>query len=103
MAKTPRRKPPKSHGQINLSQAVSNYGIGSVCELRSFFQGKAKLNSAMIAGLDWWESDTLNRISEPTLAKSLNVKYLREPPIEEDDEGRLESNTSSQISKMACL
>lgn len=89
MAKAAKKTPPRSHGQINLGQAVSSYGIGAVCELRSFYQAKAKLNSAMIAGLDWWKDDELNRISEPTLAKSLNVRYLREPPIQiqEEDEG----------------
>jgi hypothetical protein len=78
---------PRSHGQINLSQAVSNYGVGAVCELRSFFEAKAKLNSVMIAGQDWWVTKDLKRISEPTLAKSLNVKYLVEPPLQDDDEG----------------
>ena len=41
----------------------------------------------MIAGQDWWVTKDLKRISEPTLAKSLNVKYLVEPPLQDDDEG----------------
>ena len=87
MAKNAKKSPPRSHGQINVSQAVSSYGIGAICELRSFFQTKAKLNSAMIAGLEWWKRGDLMKISEPTLAKSLGVRQLLQPPVQEEEEG----------------
>ncbi len=82
-----KRKPPKPNGKINLSQTVSTYGIGSICELRSFRDGSASLNSVMILGLDWWKDQDLREIHEPTLAKSLGVKYLREPPVLGEDDG----------------
>lgn len=74
----------QSHGEINLSQAVSTYGIGAICELRSFRGKSAGLNSAMILGLDWWDTKPLRRIPEPTLAKSLGVRELLEPPTKRD-------------------
>lgn len=80
-----KKRPPPTHGEINLSQTVSTYGIGSVCELRAFRGSSAGLNSAMILGLDWWDTKRLRKISEPTLAKSLGVRDLLEAPIVTDD------------------
>ncbi len=82
-----KKKPPKPNGKINLSQAVSTYGIGSICELRSFRGGSSSLSSVMIVGLDWWKDRDLREIHEPTLANSLGVRFLREPPVQNDEEG----------------
>jgi len=84
---TEKKTPPKPHGKINLSQAVSTYGTGAICELRSFRGSSASLNSVMITGLEWWRDHDLREIHEPTLAKSLGVRYLREPPVEDEEEG----------------
>ena len=66
-----RKTPPGPHGKINLSQAVSTYGAGAICELRSFRGASAGLNSVMIAGLDLWRAQDLPEIREPVLANSL--------------------------------
>ena len=68
------------HGKIQSGQAVTTYGVGSICDLST----RGGVNSGIIAGLDFWPTEKANEVYEPSLAKSLGVKKLFSPPIGED-------------------
>ena len=68
------------HGKIQSSQAVTTFGIGSICDLSV----KGGVNSGIIAGLDDWPTKPENEIYEPSLAKALGVNKLYAPPEGED-------------------
>lgn len=82
-----RRKAPKKkypEGQINLSQSINIFGIGSMLEIRSQRGQQTRTSSAIVSGLDFWQADKLPTISEPDLCKLLNVDELKSPASEDD-------------------
>jgi MrfA Zn-binding domain len=80
---------PDRYGKIGRSQIVSTYGVGSIYELRTSFQGHQTLDSVMIAGLDEWnyfvDKGKYPKIREQQLEKSLGVSFFVGAPRAEDE------------------
>ena len=59
-------------GKLRPSQAVTQYGPGSLVDLPSL--------SMVVAGIDDWDTTTARRVEEPRLAAKLEVDFFRRAP-----------------------
>lgn len=71
----------KAVGQVGASQVVSSFGVGSIYEVRSAAgNGTLIVHSVMLSGLEFWPLDPAGHLYEPSLQRSLGVRYFRRPP-----------------------
>ena len=64
---------PTRAGRLRPSQAVTQYGPGSLVDLPSL--------SMVVSGIDDWDTSTARRVEEPRLAAKLDVEFFRQPPF----------------------
>ena len=64
---------PTRAGKLRPSQAVTQYGPGSLVDLPSM--------SMVVGGIDDWDTSTARRVEEPRLAAKLDVAFFRRPPF----------------------
>ncbi len=64
---------PTRAGRLRPSQAVTQYGPGSLVDLPSL--------SMVVSGIDDWDTSTARRVEEPRLAAKLDVAFFRQPPF----------------------
>lgn len=60
-------------GEIRPSQLITTFGPGAIVDLPNM--------SAIVAGIDFWETKFCAPISEPRLQAKLGVKQFRTPPM----------------------
>jgi len=63
--------------EIQRSQLITTYGIGSIFNALNY--------SVIIAGMNHWDIDKTELITEDRLQKKHNVKYLRQPKVIQDN------------------
>ncbi|MHB9145735.1 MAG: DrmB family protein [Symbiobacteriia bacterium] len=63
----------KRIGEIRPSQLITTFGPGAIVDLPN--------TSAIVAGIDCWETRFCTRISEPRLQAKLGVKHFLTPPM----------------------
>lgn len=76
----------KHTSQIPSHQLVGYHGVGSIYELRTHWKEKrAALHSVMVAGLDYWNTESLQEIHEPILERILGARKFYMPTLPEDE------------------
>lgn len=63
----------KKVGELRPSQLITTFGPGAIVDLPNL--------SAMVAGIDYWNTRICTPISEPRLQAKLGIKKIMSPPI----------------------